>query len=107
MTLNRNTIPNDKNGAWYTSGLRIGTPAVTTLGMGPAEMKEIAAILALILTNTTGVEKSKANYTIEKKALDEAQTRVRELLARYPVYPELDVRFLAEHFIPQEVAQLS
>src|SRR6266571_5244632 len=44
VTLNRNVIPYDTNGSWYTSGLRIGTPAVTTLGMGTAEMQEIAAI---------------------------------------------------------------
>ncbi len=37
ITLNRNSLPFDPNGPWYTSGLRIGTPAVTTLGMGPAE----------------------------------------------------------------------
>jgi glycine hydroxymethyltransferase len=37
VTLNRNVIPNDPNGAWYTSGLRLGTPALTTLGMGTAE----------------------------------------------------------------------
>ncbi|MBF0246238.1 MAG: hypothetical protein HQL31_13390, partial [Planctomycetes bacterium] len=42
ITLNRNSIPFDPNGAWYTSGLRLGTPALTTLGMGREEMKEIA-----------------------------------------------------------------
>ena len=39
ITLNRNTIPFDPNGPWYTSGLRLGTPAVTTLGMGKEEMR--------------------------------------------------------------------
>ncbi|HBK67835.1 MAG TPA: glycine hydroxymethyltransferase, partial [Firmicutes bacterium] len=38
ITLNRNSLPNDTNGAWYTSGLRLGTPAITSLGMGSAEM---------------------------------------------------------------------
>jgi len=41
ITLNRNSIPFDPNGPWYTSGLRLGTPAVTTLGMGQGEMSEI------------------------------------------------------------------
>src|SRR6266545_2024327 len=41
VTVNRNVIPYDPNGAWYTSGVRVGTPAATTLGMGPAEMREI------------------------------------------------------------------
>ena len=51
IILNRNALPFDKNGPWYTSGLRIGTPAVTTLGMGPEEMKEIASIITTVLRN--------------------------------------------------------
>ena len=46
LTLNRNVIPNDPNGAWYTSGLRLGTPAMTTLGMGADEMDDVADIMA-------------------------------------------------------------
>src|SRR5205814_8057872 len=42
MTLNRNALPFDANGPWYTSGLRVGTPAATTLGMTPADMREVA-----------------------------------------------------------------
>ena len=49
VTLNRNPIPFDANGPWYTSGLRFGAAAVTTLGMGTAEMNEIAAVVALVL----------------------------------------------------------
>jgi glycine hydroxymethyltransferase len=41
ITLNRNSLPFDPNGPWYTAGLRVGTAAVTTLGMGMAEMEEI------------------------------------------------------------------
>ena len=52
ITLNRNALPFDSNGPWYTSGLRVGTPAVTTLGMGDSEMVEIASILKLILAGT-------------------------------------------------------
>ena len=51
ITLNRNPVPFDANGPWYTSGLRFGTPAVTTLGMGQAEMEEIAEVVALVLKN--------------------------------------------------------
>ena len=61
ITLNRNPIPFDVNGAWYTSGLRFGTPAVTTLGMGKAEMDEIASVVALVLKNIkAGTTKSGA-----------------------------------------------
>ena len=46
ITLNRNSIPQDPNGAWYTSGLRLGTPATTTLGMGPDEFVEVAEVIS-------------------------------------------------------------
>ena len=49
LTLNRNAIPFDPNGPWYTSGIRVGTPAMTTLGMGTNEMKEIADIIYTVL----------------------------------------------------------
>ena len=51
--INRNVVPDETNGPWYTGGLRLGTPAVTTLGMGAAEMQEIAAVLATVLENAT------------------------------------------------------
>jgi glycine hydroxymethyltransferase len=107
ITLNRNSLPFDPNGAWYTSGLRIGTPATTTLGMGEAQMKEIAAILKLVLANTTAakIEKgknagqpSKAKYILTDEARDQAQKRVAALLGGFPVYPELDLDFLQSQF---------
>lgn len=103
ITLNRNAIPYDPNGAWYTSGLRLGTPAVTTLGMSEAEAREIASIMTLILSNTraemTDKGVSKAKYTIKEDAKREARGRVEALLSKYPVYPEIDGEFLAKHFL--------
>ncbi len=100
VTLNRNTIPFDPNGPWYTSGLRLGTPAVTTLGMGTGEMAEIASIMKLILRNTTAeaasAGKSKAKYRLDEGARSEASSRVHELLQRYPVYPELDLGLITD-----------
>src|SRR5919204_5356987 len=52
MTLNRNALPFDENGPWYTSGLRVGTPAATTLGMTPSDMREVARVFKLVLSNT-------------------------------------------------------
>lgn len=103
ITLNRNTIPFDPNGAWYTSGLRLGTPAVTTLGMGRSEMQEIGAVIHLVLSNTTTAttkdgKKSKARYTLDQKAREQAAARVRAVLSKYPVYPEIDLPFLQESF---------
>ncbi len=107
ITLNRNSLPFDANGPWYTSGLRLGTPAVTTLGMGVSQMQEIAAITKLVLsrskpeTTTTGAgagTPSKAKYSIEPAALREGKERVRALLQDFPVYPNLDLALLQKHF---------
>jgi glycine hydroxymethyltransferase len=98
LTMNRNTIPFDPAGPWYTSGLRLGTPATTTLGMGAAEMREIGAIIATVLaaTKPTAAKDgpSKAKYTIEPSVKAAALNRVAALLDSFPVYPELDLGFL-------------
>jgi glycine hydroxymethyltransferase len=103
ITLNRNSLPFDQNGAWYTSGLRIGTPALTTLGMGPDEMKEIGSIVYDILSNTTANtiasgpnagKKSKAKATTDQDVIGKARVRVSGLLARFPLYPEIDAEVL-------------
>jgi glycine hydroxymethyltransferase len=105
ITLNRNSLPSDPNGPWYTSGLRIGTAAVTSLGMGKTEMEELAEIIALVLKNTMPTpdpkdpaKKSKAKYVVSEAAKTEAQDRVKKLLDRFPVYPELDLEFLKRSF---------
>lgn len=105
ITLNRNALPFDTNGAWYTSGLRLGTPALTTLGMGAEEMRRIAATLRLVLSNTrparikkgrlTG-KPSKARYRTRPEALEEGRTAVADLLQRFPAYPELDLDYLRQ-----------
>ncbi len=92
VTLNRNVIPYDTNGSWYTSGLRIGTPAVTTLGMGIAEMQEIAPIIASVLratapTKTASGKPSLANYTLDEGARAQAEARARDLLGPLPAVP--------------------
>ena len=52
IVTNRNSIPADPNGAWYTSGIRFGTPALTTRGFGPAEFDRVAELVVEVLTNT-------------------------------------------------------
>jgi glycine hydroxymethyltransferase len=105
ITLNRNSLPFDPNGPWYTSGLRIGTAAVTTLGMGPEEMEELGAVISLVLRNTRAApdaknpsKRSRARYIIAESAKKEALERVKKLLDRFPVYPELDLPRLKEAF---------
>jgi glycine hydroxymethyltransferase len=106
ITLNRNSLPFDPNGPWYTSGLRIGTAALTTLGMGGAEMEELGAIISLVLKNTSAApdsknpaKKSRARYVIAEDARKEALERVGTLLSRFPVYPELDLEILKKAFV--------
>ena len=87
ITLNRNVIPFDPNGSWYTSGLRLGTPAVTTLGMGADEMREIAAIVHTVLESTQPVPDSKAKYTLDPGVRDQAQAPRRRPPGPLPPVP--------------------
>ncbi len=95
LTVNRNSIPRDPNGAWYTSGVRMGTPAITTLGMGADQMKEIASITYDILKDAkpkvdekTG-QPSKAKAVVPAGTIEKAQQRVADVLKGFPLYPEL------------------
>ncbi|MDX9753641.1 MAG: glycine hydroxymethyltransferase [bacterium] len=106
ITLNRNALPYDTNGPWYTSGLRVGTPALTTLGMGENEMKEIASIFKLVLSNTQPAliesgknagQTSKAKYVIADEVKNEVKRRVQSLLNAFVLYPELDVDLMKKH----------
>jgi glycine hydroxymethyltransferase len=100
LTLNRNSLPFDPNGAWYTSGLRLGVPATTTLGMGGNEMTEIADIVVDVLaatspatiTNDDGTTKdSKARFDLPAEIAAAARARVDDLLSSYRLYPEIDL----------------
>lgn len=96
LTVNRNAIPFDKNGPWYTSGIRLGTPAMTTRGMGTDEMREIADIIFDVLQNTrpattSSGQISKAQSQVAPQTLDKCRNRVAELLNRFPLYPEIEI----------------
>jgi len=78
ITLNKNTIPFDPTTPFVTSGIRIGTPAVTTRGMKEAEMAEIAMMIGTILKDVENED------TIAK-----VRGEVSELCQRFPLYPEL------------------
>jgi glycine hydroxymethyltransferase len=91
VVTNRNSVPRDPNGAWYTSGIRLGTPALTTLGMGPAELDEAADIMATALKATTPETSSKAKYTIDGRVAEQCRARCADLLGRYPLYPQIQL----------------
>ena len=94
IVTNRNAVPSDPNGAWYTSGVRIGTPALTTRGFGAAEFDRVADLIVNVLKNTTPVTASsgqpgKAKYTLAKGVADATKAASAELLNAYPLYPGL------------------
>lgn len=97
LTVNRNAIPNDVNGPWYTSGIRMGTPATTTLGMKEPEMKEMARIIFHLLQGAEKIidEKTKmpsrAKARTSESAMLQAQQSVADLLRHFPLYPELGI----------------
>lgn len=78
ITCNKNTIPFDPESPFVTSGIRLGTPALTTRGLKEADMEGIASIIALVLKNSE-----------DKAKHEEAAKRVAALCEKYPMYPNL------------------
>lgn len=73
ITVNKNAIPNDPQSPFITSGIRIGTPAVTTRGMKEDDMRLIAKLIKMTLTDFEGTK-------------DEVRNSVKELVSRYKLY---------------------
>jgi len=94
VVTNRNSIPADPNGAWYTSGIRLGTPALTTRGFGSEEFDRVAELIVHVLQNTEpGTTKaggpSKASYVLADGVADKVKDASAELLDKHPLYPGL------------------
>jgi glycine hydroxymethyltransferase len=94
IVTNRNAIPRDPNGAWYTSGVRIGTPALTSRGFGTDDFDRVAELIVDVLSSTTPAAAasggtSKAKYTIADGVADKTHAAAEELLAGNPLYPGL------------------
>ena len=75
ITVNKNTVPNEPRSPFVTSGLRIGTPAITTRGMGEPEATELANWMADVLDDIT-----------DETTIHRIKARVLDLCARFPVY---------------------
>ena len=104
VTANANALPYDKNGAWWTSGIRVGTPGLTTLGMNESDMKEVAHIIDLVLKGTKpGLTKegkpAKGKIDLDEATEKQAKERVQKLLGEHVLYPELDLDFLKKEFV--------
>ncbi|MEK4538925.1 MULTISPECIES: serine hydroxymethyltransferase [Peribacillus] len=78
ITVNKNAIPYDPEKPFVTSGIRIGTAAVTSRGFGLEDMDEIAAIIGLVLKNNE-----------DEAKLEEAKQRVEALTSKFELYPSL------------------
>lgn len=94
ITVNRNSVPLDPNGAWYTSGVRLGTPALTTRGMKEEEMVKIADIIHHLLSNATASTNeegkvSKAKVNVSDELINKTKIDVKNLLGRFELYPEI------------------
>ncbi|MGN7782454.1 glycine hydroxymethyltransferase [Mycolicibacterium sp. 22603] len=89
VVTNRNAIPADPNGAWYTSGIRFGTPALTTRGFGAAEFDKVAELVVEVLSNTQAEGTSKAKYSTADGVAARVHAASSEMLAANPLYPGL------------------
>ena len=74
ISVNRNTIPYDPKPPMITSGIRLGTPAVTTRGFGTDEMKRIASLMAKVLSTS-----------VDKRTQEQVRQEVRDMCQRFPI----------------------
>ncbi|HLC68406.1 MAG TPA: serine hydroxymethyltransferase, partial [Candidatus Bilamarchaeaceae archaeon] len=78
IIVNKNTIPFDTKSPFVTSGIRIGTPSLTTRGMKESEMLEIAKMIVKILKDPNNAELKQS-----------VRNEIEELCRKFPIYPEL------------------
>lgn len=96
IVTNRNSVPNDPNGAWYTSGIRLGTPALTSRGFTTSDMDEVAAMITDVLKKTTPAttkdgKPGKAKYELAQEVAEESKDRAAKLLDLHPLYPDFEI----------------
>lgn len=105
----RNAIPNDPLGSWYTSGIRLGVPALTSRGLKEEDFKELGRIISFILSNIVVEKPNSIKYSFVNDASDDdfsmglkkifafkIRADVKNILDRYPLYPNIDLNFVKE-----------
>jgi glycine hydroxymethyltransferase len=80
ITLNKNSVPFDEASPFNPSGLRLGTPAVTTRGMKQSEMKVIGESIAKVIDNYE-----------DKAKLESINQEIKELVKKFPIYPGMGI----------------
>jgi len=78
ITVNKNMVPFDQRSPFITSGIRVGTPAITTRNMGAQEMKKVAQLIDMVINNPD----SDVN-------LKKVKSNVKDLCESYPIYKEI------------------
>ena len=96
IVTNRNAVPNDPNGAWYTTGVRLGTPALTSRGFTASDMDAVADMISGVLKSTTPTttaagEPSKAKYVLTDDARSGSLAEAERLLSMRPLYPGFEL----------------
>ena len=96
IVTNRNSVPNDPNGAWYTTGVRLGTPALTSRGFTTSDMDEVASMIAGVLkatkpTTTSKGTPSQAKYELDAEARQASLDGASKLLDARPLYPGFEL----------------
>ncbi|MHA6510936.1 glycine hydroxymethyltransferase [Tessaracoccus sp. Z1128] len=96
IVTNRNAVPHDPNGAWYTTGVRLGTPALTSRGFTQSDMDAVADMIAGVLSSTTPTTTSagapsKAKYELTDDARSGSLAEAERLLRMHPLYPGFEI----------------
>jgi glycine hydroxymethyltransferase len=78
ITVNKNAVPFDDKSPLITSGIRVGTPAITTRGMGTSQMPVVAELIDRVILNKA-----------DKGTLSQVSQEVKRLCARFQLYPDL------------------
>jgi glycine hydroxymethyltransferase len=91
IVVNRNVLPYDPNGPWFTSGIRLGTAALTTRGFGKEEMAHIAGLITSVLAKAGPIEGDRGMPVLPDALVEEVRAAVDELTEAYPLYPDLAV----------------
>ncbi|TRY20133.1 glycine hydroxymethyltransferase [Tessaracoccus rhinocerotis] len=96
IVTNRNAVPNDPNGAWYTSGVRLGTPALTSRGFTTSDMDSVAQLIDEVLRSTTPVptkdgKPGKAKYDLASDVAANSHNVAGGMLQAHPLYPGFEL----------------